>query len=70
MALPQLIKAGLRRSAVLSSNDVLNNIAVDNMVASVPKEAPYIVAFFSEPQAGLEWLYKDAPIAVPQLHEI
>lgn len=65
--LPQLIQAGLRRSAVLSSHDVLNNIAVDNMVASIPREAPYTVAFFGEPEPALQWLYKDEPVPVPQL---
>ncbi len=67
VALPLLIQAGLRRSAVLTSRNVLNNIAVDNMVASIPREAPYTVAYFDEPEKALQWLYKDEPAAVPQL---
>lgn len=54
-ALPQIIQAGLRRSAVLTSRNVLNNIAVDNMVASIPREAPYTVAYFDEPDQALQW---------------
>lgn len=68
VALPQLIQAGLRRSAVLTSRNVLNNIAVDNMVASIPREAPYTVAYFDETEKALHWLYKDEHVAVPQLH--
>lgn len=67
VVLPQLIAAGLMRSAVLSSRDVLNMIAVDNMVASIPAEAPYVVAYFAEPGPALEWLYKDAPMAMPDI---
>ena len=66
-ALPQLIQAGMRRSAVLTSHDVLTNIAVDNMVASIPREAPYVVQYFAEPEPALQWLYKNAPAGVPDL---
>ena len=65
VSLPQLIAAGVKRAAVLSSPEVLNNIAVDNMVASVAHEAPFTVAYFGEPGAALQWLYKDAPLSAP-----
>lgn len=70
VVIPQLISGGLRRSAVLSSRDVLNKIAIDNMVASIPREAPYVVAYFGEVEEALNWLYKDEPIAVPVLHGV
>lgn len=68
-ALPGSIRAGVRRSAVLTSQNVLNNIAVDNMVASIPREAPYTVAYFDAPEPALRWLYKDEPVAIPSLLE-
>ena len=67
VVIPELITAGVRRSAVLSSRDVLNMIAIDNMVASIPAEAPYVVAFFATTEEAMKWLYKDAPLAAPIL---
>lgn len=69
VALPQEIQAGIRRCAVLTSYDVLNNIAVDNMVASIPQEAPLTVQYFPEPEHALQWLYHDDPMGVPDIRE-
>jgi hypothetical protein len=65
--IPRFVEAGLRRVAVVSSTDVLNMIAVDNMVASVPSEAPCQFAFFAEPAPALQWLYADEPVLLPVL---
>ena len=65
--IPKFVEAGLRRVAVVSSKDVLNMIAVDNMVASVPSEAPCQFGFFGGPDLALVWLYADEPVLLPAL---
>jgi len=58
--LPQLIQAGLERIAIVSSEDVLNRIAVDRMVNATPEEVPYSIAFFQDPSIAQLWLMDKA----------
>ncbi|MEO8067753.1 MAG: hypothetical protein ABI599_08690 [Flavobacteriales bacterium] len=62
--IPKLIEAGLKRIAIVSSSDGLNLIAVDNMVNTIPTEAPLSVAFFDDPSAAQTWLLQKDSVDV------
>jgi acylphosphatase len=62
---PLLIQAGMERIAIVSSQDVLNQIAVDRMVSSTPDTVPYAIAFFPDPVAAQAWLLEADPPAKP-----
>ncbi|HQW87577.1 MAG TPA: hypothetical protein PLH93_10345 [Flavobacteriales bacterium] len=53
---PQLVKAGVERIAIVSSEDVLNQIAVDRMVSATAAVVPYNIAFFQDPSIAQLWL--------------
>lgn len=53
---PQVMAAGLRRIAIVNSEDRLNHSAVDRMVNDTPAEATYAVAFFEDPAIAQLWL--------------
>ncbi len=53
--IPKLVEAGLKRIAIVSSNDGLNLIAVDNMVNTIPMGTA-TVAFFDDPARAETWL--------------
>lgn len=53
---PRLVAAGMKRIAIVSSEDVLNQIAVDRMVSATPADVPYAIAFFQDPSIAQLWL--------------
>ncbi len=53
---PRLIEVGVERVAIVSSEDVLNKIAVDRMVNATPADVPYSIAFFEDPSIAQLWL--------------
>lgn len=53
---PLLVKAGIERIAIVSSEDVLNRIAVDRMVNATSPSVPYSIAFFQDPSIAQLWL--------------
>ncbi|MBL7963062.1 MAG: hypothetical protein JNM31_04370 [Flavobacteriales bacterium] len=53
---PQVLQAGLERIAIVNSEDVMNQLAVDRMVNATPADAPYEIAFFQDPAIGQLWL--------------
>jgi len=53
---PQVMEAGLERIAIVSSEDVLNKLAVDRMVNATPASAPYDIGFFEDPAIAQLWL--------------
>lgn len=64
---PMLVAAGMQRIAIVSSEDVLNQIAVDRMVSSTPADVPYSIAFFEDPSIAQLWLMDKSskPAGVP-----
>jgi hypothetical protein len=63
---PLLVQAGMARIAIVSSEDVLNQIAVDRMVNATPADVPYTIAFFQDPSIAQLWLMdKAGSAAVP-----
>lgn len=57
---PLLVKAGVERIAIVSSEDVLNQIAVDRMVSATAAVVPYSIAFFQDPSIAQLWLMDKA----------
>ena len=53
---PLLMKAGLRRIAVIASADFFNLTAVERMVDATAPIVPYKVEFFNDAMAANEWL--------------
>jgi hypothetical protein len=53
---PQVMAAGLRRIALVNSEDRSHNSTVDRMVNETPAEATYDVAFFEDPSIAQLWL--------------
>ncbi len=53
---PRVMEAGLERIAIVSSEDVLNKLAVDRMVNATPASAPYDIGFFEDPAIAQLWL--------------
>lgn len=64
---PKLVSVGMKRIAIVSSEDVLNQIAVDRMVGATPADVPYAIAFFEDPSIAQLWLMdkSGAQAAVP-----
>lgn len=60
---PLLVKAGVERIAIVSSEDVLNQIAVDRMVSATASIVPYSIAFFQDPSIAQLWLMDKASAA-------
>ena len=61
---PQVMAAGLRRIAIVNSEDRLNHSAVDQMVNDTPAEAAYDVAFFEDPAIAQLWLMDPSKTSV------
>ena len=57
---PLLVKARVERIAIVSSEDVLNQIAVDRMVSATAAVVPYSIAFFQDPSIAQLWLMDKA----------
>ena len=53
---PKLVAVGMERIAIVSSEDALNQIAVDRMVSATPADVPYTIAFFEDPSIAQLWL--------------
>lgn len=53
---PLVLAAGLRRIAIVNSQDGLNLLAVDRMVNATPPGAPYDIGFFEDPAIAQLWL--------------
>ncbi len=53
---PRLANSGLRRMAILASNDYFNQMSVERIMNNATPELPFEVAYFQDQAAARDWL--------------
>ena len=56
---PELMKYGLRRVAVVQSLDYFNRTTTERMASATREVAPFKVEFFPSPEEARHWLLKE-----------
>lgn len=58
---PQVIRAGIERIAIVGSEDLGHQAAVQRFVAATPQDVPYSLGFFDDPAIATLWLLERRP---------
>lgn len=56
---PQLYKTGLKKMAIVHSQDVFNNLAVSKIMSEAKAERFFIVAYFRDADEAHRWLLEN-----------